>query len=141
MQKRLLAVAVCFLFAFAAFAQEQRKPQTFTERYGTELGLTDKQTSVINDLEKKFDEDNAKFLADFRATMADYRAARQANDQAKMDALKPTMDTQRAQMSKLRSTQEEKIAATFTDDQKAKWSKIKEEREARMKAREAQQPH
>ena len=139
MQKRLLAVSACLLFAFAALAQEQRKPQTFTERYGTDLGLTEKQKSVIDDLEKKFDEDNAKFLADYRATMTDYRAARQANDQAKMDALKPTMDAQRAQMSKLRSTQEDKIAATFTDDQKAKWSKIKEERDARMKQREQTQ--
>jgi LTXXQ motif family protein len=137
--KRFIAAAVCFLFAVAAFAQEQRKPQTFVERYGTELGLTDKQSQVINDLEKKFDEDNAKFLADFRATMTDYRAARQANDQAKMDALKPAMDAQRAQMTKLRSVQEDKISATFTDDQKAKWSKIKEEREARMKQREQTQ--
>ena len=136
MPKRLFAVAVCFLFALAALAQEQRKPPTFTERYGADLGLTDKQKQVIDDLEKKFDEDNAKFLADYRATMTDYRAARQANDQAKMDALKPTMDAQRAQMSKLRSVQEEKIAATFTDDQKAKWTKIKEERDARMKERE-----
>ena len=56
-----------------------------------------------------------------------------------MDALKPTMDSQRAQMTKLRSVQEDKIAATFTDDQKAKWSKIKEERAARMKEREQTQ--
>ena len=141
MLKKLLAVSICFLFALAALAQEQRKPQSFTERYGTDLGLTDTQKKVIDDLEKKFNEDNAKFLADYKATMADARAAREANDQAKLDALKPTMDAQRAQMTKLRSTQEDKIAATFTDDQKAKWSKIKEEREARMKAREAQQPH
>ena len=139
MSKRLLAVVGCLLFAFAALAQEQRKPMSFTERYGADLGLTDKQKTVIDDLEKKFNEDNAKFLTDFRATMADYRAAREANDQAKLDALKPTLDAQRAQMSKLRSTQEDKIAATFTDDQKAKWTKIKEERDARMKQREQTQ--
>ena len=42
-------------------------------------------------------------------------------------------------MTKLRGVQEEKIAATFTDDQKAKWSKIKEERAARMKERDQHQ--
>jgi len=39
-------------------------------------------------------------------------------------------------MTKLRTAHEEKIAATFTDDQKAQWKKIQEEREARMKQRQ-----
>ena len=113
--------------------------QTFTERYGEQLGLTDTQKKVIDDLEKKFDEDHATFLADYRQTMGEYRAARQVNDQAKIDELKPKVDAQRAEMMKLRSVQEEKIEATFTDAQKAKWSKIKEERAARMKERESHQ--
>jgi hypothetical protein len=137
--KKILAVSISLLFAIAALAQEQRKPQTFTERYGEPLGLTDTQKKVIDDLEKKFDDDHAKFLADYRQTMSDYRDARQANDQARIDALKPKVDAQRAEMTKLRGTQEEKIEATFTDDQKAKWSKIKEERAARMKERESHQ--
>jgi hypothetical protein len=67
--------------------------------------------------------------------MTEYREARQANDTAKLDSMKPKVDAQRAEMTKLREGLEEKIAATFTDDQKAQWKKIKEEREARMKER------
>ena len=67
--------------------------------------------------------------------MAEYREARQANDTAKVDALRPKMESQRAEMTKLRGVQEEKIATTFNDEQKATWAKIKEERAARMKER------
>ena len=132
---RKIAIAVSMLLAVSAFAQERRM-QTFTERYGADLSLTDTQKKTIDEIENKWNADHEKFLTEFRATMADYRAAREANDTAKMDALKPKMDAQRAEMSKLRAEQEEKIEKTFTDEQKAKWSKIKEEREARMKARE-----
>ena len=134
---RKVAIGIALLFAVTAFGQERRM-QSFTERYGADLGLTDTQKSTIDNIEKKWNEDHEKFLTDFRATMAEYRAAREANDTAKLDALKPKMDAQRAEMTKLRAEQEEKIATTFTDEQKAKWSKIKEEREARMKAREQQ---
>jgi Spy/CpxP family protein refolding chaperone len=137
--KKILAVSISLLFAVAAIAQEQRKPQTFTERYGEQLGLTGEQKKVIEDMETKFNTDHEKFLAEYRQTMMDYREARQANDQAKIDALKPKMDTQRTEMMKLRGAQEEKIEATFTNDQKAKWSKIKEERAARMKERDQHQ--
>ena len=139
MQKRILTLLISFLVVMPLIAQEQRRPQTFTERYGEQLGLTDTQKTVINDLEKKFDEDHASFLAEYHQTMRDYREARQANDTARLEALKPKMDAQRAEMTKLRGVQEEKIAATFTDDQKAKWSKIKEERAARMKERDQHQ--
>ena len=76
----------------------------------------------------------------WRRRPAEFRAAREANDQAKLDALKPKMDEQRATMTKLRTAHEDEIAKTFTDEQKATWTKIKEEREARMKER-AQQSH
>ena len=137
--KKILAVSISLLFAMAAIAQEQRKPQTFTERYGEQLGLTGEQKKAIDGMEKKFDEEHEKFLAEYHQTMMDYRDARKANDQAKVDALKPRVDAQRTEMMKLRGAQEEKIEATFTDDQKAKWSKIKEERAAQMKEREQHQ--
>ena len=132
---RKIAIAVSLLVAAAGFAQERRM-MSFTERYGAELGLTDVQKKTIDELEAKFDKDNADFLADYHKTMQEFRAAREANDQAKIDAIKPKFDAQRAEMMKLRGEQEEKISANFTDEQKAKWSKIKEERAARMKARE-----
>ena len=125
------------LFALTAFAQQGGgQNQTFTQRYGQQLNLTDDQKKQIDELDAKFQKTNAEFLDTFQKTMAEYREARQANDTAKLDALKPKVDSQRAEMMKLRGPHEDKIAATFTDDQKTQWKKIKEEREARMKERQ-----
>ena len=130
-----LAVAACFVFTFAAMGQG-RQNQTFTERYGQQLNLTDAQKKQIDELDAKFQKEHAEFLESFQKTMTEYREARQANDTAKVQALQPKVDEKRAEMTKLRTGHEEKIAATFTDDQKAQWKKIQEEREARMKQRQ-----
>jgi Spy/CpxP family protein refolding chaperone len=134
MSRKLLAVVVGLVFTFVAMAQDRRN-QTFTERYGQQLNLTDAQKKQIDELDQRFQKDNAAFLETYQKTMTEYREARQANDTAKLDSMKPKVDAQRAEMTKLREGLEEKIAATFTDDQKAQWKKIKEEREARMKER------
>jgi Spy/CpxP family protein refolding chaperone len=132
---------VSLIVATAAIAQERgsQRNQTFTERYGQQLNLTDTQKKQIDDLDKKFQEDNATFLESYQKTMSEYRDARQANDTAKIQTLQPKVDSMRTDMMKLRTAQEDKIAATFTDDQKAQWKKIKEEREARMKERAQRQ--
>ena len=140
MSRKYLAVVVALVFATVAFAQEQRRNMTFTERYGAQLNLTDAQKKFIDELDAKYQKDNATFFEESQKTMAEFRAAREANDQAKLDALKPKMDEQRATMTKLRTAHEDEIAKSFTDEQKATWTKIKEEREARMKER-AQQSH
>ena len=142
MKTRLSILAVAFLvFATAAIAQERggQRNQTFTERYGQQLNLTDTQKKQIDELDKKFQEDNATFLESYQKTMTEFREARQANDTAKVDALKPKVDSMRTDMTKLRTAHEDKIAATFTEDQKTQWKKIKEEREARMKERAQRQ--
>ena len=140
--KKTLAVVIGLLVAAAAMAQQggggDRRNMTFTERYGAQLNLTDAQKKTIDELDAKFQKDNAAFLETYGKTMAEFREARQANDQAKLDALKPKMDEQRAQMTKIRTAHEENIAKTFNADQKAAWEKIKEEREARMKERQRQ---
>jgi Spy/CpxP family protein refolding chaperone len=132
---------VSLIFATAAIAQERgsQRNQTFTERYGQQLNLTDTQKKQIDDLDKKFQEDNATFLESYQKTMSEYREARQANDAAKIQTLQPKVDSLRTDMMKLRTAHEDKIAATFTDDQKTQWKKIKEEREARMKERAQRQ--
>jgi Spy/CpxP family protein refolding chaperone len=132
---------VSLIVATAAIAQERgsQRNQTFTERYGQQLNLTDTQKKQIDDLDKKFQEDNATFLESYQKTMSEYREARQANDAAKIQTLQPKVDSLRTDMMKLRTAHEDKIAATFTDDQKTQWKKIKEEREARMKERAQRQ--
>ena len=132
---------VSLIVATAAIAQERgsQRNQTFTERYGQQLNLTDTQKKQIDDLDKKFQEDNATFLESYQKTMSEYREARQANDTARIQTLQPKVDSLRTDMMKLRTAHEDKIAATFTDDQKTQWKKIKEEREARMKERAQRQ--
>jgi Spy/CpxP family protein refolding chaperone len=132
---------VSLIVATAAIAQERgsQRNQTFTERYGQQLNLTDTQKKQIDDLDKKFQEDNATFLESYQKTMSEYREARQANDAARIQTLQPKVDSLRTDMMKLRTAHEDKIAATFTDDQKTQWKKIKEEREARMKERAQRQ--
>jgi Spy/CpxP family protein refolding chaperone len=136
----VLAVAVTLVFTFAALGQERGNQQgapnqTFTQRYGQQLNLTDAQKKQIDELDAAFQKNNADFLASYQKTMTEFREARQANDSAKIEALRPKVDSQRAEMVKLRGPHEDKIAATFNDDQKTQWKKIKEEREARMKER------
>src|SRR6058998_533400 len=115
MSKKTLATVVGFLvLAVAAMAQEGRRNQTFTERYGAQLNLTDAQKKTIDELDQKFQKDNATFIETYQKTMADYREARQANDTAKLDALKPKVDEQRAEMTKLRTVHENNIAKSFT---------------------------
>lgn len=140
----ILAVAAVLALALAAVGQEhrdqQRGPnQTFAERYGQQLSLTDQQKTKIDEIEKQFQKDNADFLSTFQKTMSDFRAARQANDSAKVEALRPSVDSQRAQMTKLRTALEDKFAATFDEAQQKQWTKIKEERETRMKERSSGQ--
>lgn len=129
------AAVVSLVFTFAAVGQQGGPSQTFTQRYGQQLNLTDPQKKQIDELDKKFQKDNASFLESYQKTMTEYREARQANDSAKVEALRPRVDSQRTEMMKLRNPHEEKIEAVLNDDQKAQWKKIKEEREARMKQR------
>ena len=142
MMKTRLSIfaAACLVLATAAIAQERgdRRNMTFTERYGTQLGLTDTQKKTIDEYDKTFQEKNATFIESYQKTMMDYRTARQANDSAKIQELQPKVDSLRTEMTKLRTEHEDHIATTFTDAQKAQWSKIKEEREARMKERQRQ---
>ncbi|MEA2240164.1 MAG: periplasmic protein CpxP/Spy [Thermoanaerobaculia bacterium] len=130
----ILTAAVSLLFAFSVIGQGGPS-QTFTQRYGQQLNLTDGQKKQIDEMDRIFQKNNSTFLESYQKTMAEYREARQANDSAKLEALKPKVDSLRPEMMKLRAAHEEKIAATFNDDQKAQWKKIKEEREARMKER------
>ena len=109
MKTRLSVLAgACLVVATAAIAQERgaQRNQTFTERYGQQLNLTDTQKKQIDELDKRFQEDNATFLESYQKTMAEFREARQANDTAKVDALKPKVDSMRTEMMKIRSAHE-----------------------------------
>ncbi|HEX3107602.1 MAG TPA: Spy/CpxP family protein refolding chaperone [Thermoanaerobaculia bacterium] len=146
MRKFATAIAVTLLGASLALAAPQeaanggghrgRQMMTFTERFGATLNLTDAQKTKIDAIQKETREKNAAFFADASATMKAYWDAKQANDTAKLDALKPTMDKYRAQMKELRTAEEAKIAKELTTDQNAQWEKMKAERAAQQGQRQ-----
>lgn len=138
MKKLLTAIAVVTLGASLAFAQdaprERRGPggprPDFVQAFGKELALTDAQTTQIQGIQKQTREDNAQLFDAMHKTMDEYRAARQANDTAKLESLKPVMQSQREQMKTVHDAELKKIVATLTSDQQAKLEKLRAEREA-----------
>jgi Spy/CpxP family protein refolding chaperone len=95
------------------------------------LSLTDAQKQQIAAIDKATHDANAAFFTTQRQTMQDFFAARQANDTAKLDSLKPVLDAQRAQMKTIRDAEMVKINTVLTADQKAKWAQIQAERETK----------
>lgn len=140
MKKFALAVAATILGTSLAFAQQPPpdggrqwggQRMTFAERFGQELGLTDAQKAKIEAIQKETREKNKAFFDEQKKTMDEMRAARDANDTAKLDALKPTMDAQRAKMKPIRDAEDARIAKVLTAEQNAKWQQLKAEMAAK----------
>jgi Spy/CpxP family protein refolding chaperone len=141
MRKWIIALAVCTFAAALAFAQEHEGrpqhgpggPPSFAAMFGEKLALTGAQKDQIGAIEKKTHEDNAAFFDSTHQLMEQVHAAREANDTAKLDSLKPAIDANRAEMKKIRDAQLTKIEAVLTADQRAQFEKIRKENEERMK--------
>jgi Spy/CpxP family protein refolding chaperone len=141
MRKFATAVAVTLLGASLALAAPQeagngnghgnRQMMTFSERYGATLNLTDPQKAAIDVIQKETREKHAAFFTEQHATMKAYWDAKQANDTAKMEALKPAMESQRTKMKEIRAAEDVRIAKILTADQNAQYLKIKADRAAR----------
>jgi protein CpxP len=108
------------------------------EKFTQKLNLTDAQKQQVRDLNKSFRQDNEAFFKSFRQTMQDYRAAKDANDTAKLNSLKPTIESQRAQMQQLRDAQEPKILSILTPEQRTQYQALKAEAAARHQKRSQQ---
>jgi len=138
MKKFASAIAVTLLGASLALAAPQehgdgghgRQMATFNERYAEPLSLTDAQKAKIDAIQKDTREKHAAFFEESRKTMKELYDAKQANDTAKVDALKPTVDAQRAKMKEIRGAEDAQIATVLTGDQNAKWEKLKAEHAA-----------
>lgn len=105
-------------------------------RLATKLNLTDAQKAQWKDIRKASHEQNKAFFAEVRQTRQDFRAAKQANDQAKIDALKPTMQAQRQQMKQIRQANMQQFESILTPDQKAQLDALKAKWEARRAQRQ-----
>lgn len=109
-----------------------------SEKLAAKLNLTDTQKQQVKDLNKQFRQDNKAFFQSFRQTMKDARAAKEANDTAKLDALKPSIEAQKAQMKQLREAQEAKVLTVLTPDQQAQYKALKAEWAAKRAAKQGQ---
>ncbi len=150
MYKVITAAAAIALSGTLAFAA----PQTQGEGNGTgdgwggghhrramlghlarKLNLTDAQKAQAKADRKAFFEANKPFFEQVRATRQELHAARKANDTAKVDSLKATAQSQRAQVQQLRQQQVAQFASILTPDQKAQFDQIMAKRAARRAER------
>src|SRR5438552_15381390 len=111
MKKWLIAAAVMVVSASLAFAIPQEGKGwgghrghrgAMSEKLAQKLNLTDAQKQQVRDLDKAFRQDNKAFFESARQTRQEVRAAKEANDTAKLNSLKPTVDSQIAQVKQLR---------------------------------------
>lgn len=138
MNRWITAFAIAALVATGAFAQEhgdhphgQHGPMmSFVAMFGDKLALTEAQKTAIEAIQKQSRDDNAAFYESSRQLMDQVRAARQANDQARLDSLKPAMEANHAQMKSIHDAMLAKILPVLTADQRAQFEKIRAEHDA-----------
>jgi periplasmic protein CpxP/Spy len=99
------------------------------------LNLTDAQKAQAKANHKAFVDANKPFFEQARTTRQQFHAAKEANDTAKMDALKATMQSQRAQFKELRQQQDAQFVSILTPEQKAQFDQLVAQRAARRAAR------
>ena len=110
-----------------------------SEKLAQKLNLTDAQKQQLRDLNKQFRQDNRAFFESLKQTRQEFRAAKEANDTAKLNSLKATAQSQRAQMQQLRDAQEAKMLSILTPDQQAQFKALKAQRAEKWQSRRSQQ--
>jgi Spy/CpxP family protein refolding chaperone len=103
-------------------------------KLGSKLNLTDAQKEQWKAIRKSSHEQNAAFFQQAHATMKEMHAAKQAGDTAKADALKPTLEAQRAQMKQIRAGEEQQFVNILSPEQKTQFETMKADRAARRAA-------
>lgn len=107
----------------------------FGPRIAKQLNLSEAQQAQIKDIRKSFREQNKAFFESSRETFRELRAAKEANDQARIDALKPALDANREKMQQLRAEEKAQILAILTPEQRAQYEALKAERGTRRHRR------
>ena len=100
-------------------------------KFAQELNLTEDQQRLVADIRKNARLQSKDAFERSRATMKEVRAARKAGDTAKVDALKPAVEANRAEMKQLREAEERQILSVLTAEQKVAYDQLKAERKAR----------
>ena len=107
-------------------------------RFAQKLNLTDAQKEQIREINRTFREQNKPFFESSRSTRQQLREAKKAGDQARVEALKGTLESQRAQFKQLRATQRQRVLAVLTPEQRTQLDALKAERGAKRQQRSNQ---
>ena len=106
-------------------------------RLAEKLNLTDAQKQQLEAIQKGFRDNNAQTFANAKELRKQFREAKQANDTAKLESLKPALEAQRTQFRQLREARQQQILAVLTAEQRAQLEAFKAER----KQRRSEQQH
>ena len=100
-------------------------------KFAEKLNLTDAQKEQIRTIHQQTREQNRAFFESFRETREQLREARRANDTAKADALKATLESQHAQMKQIRDAERQRILSILTPEQRTQFEQMKAEKGSR----------
>lgn len=129
MKKIITAIVVLACSATMAFAHPG------SGHLAQKLNLSDAQKAQWQEVQRSFRQENKAFLEQARATMRDFRAARDANDTAKVESLKPVVQANREQLRQLREAQDQKLMAILNAEQQAQFQQLKAERQGQHRRR------
>jgi protein CpxP len=150
MNKWLAGAAVMAVSASLAIAMPQEGKEgkgwgghrghrgAMSEKLAQKLNLSDAQKQQIRDLNKAFRQDNKALFESARQMRQELRAAKEANDTAKLNSLKTTVESQKAQFKQLRDAQDAKILSILTPDQQAQFKALQAKRAERWQKRSQQ---
>lgn len=128
-----VALALGASLAFAGPGEGRRGPlgehrEHRMDRLAEKLNLTDAQKAQIEEQRNNFRASNEARFETHRDTMRQYREARKANDTARADALKQTLELQRGELQQLREAQHQAMLSILTAEQREQLEALKSER-------------
>src|SRR5688500_9182345 len=107
-------------------------------RLAEKLNLTDAQKAQLEEQRTNFRAAHEARLDTYRDTMKQYRDARKANDTARADALKQTLEIQKGEIQQLRKAQHDAMLSILTAEQRAQLEAMKAEHGERRGKRNRQ---
>jgi periplasmic protein CpxP/Spy len=143
MKKTITAVAVLTLSATLAFAGPGKgegkrgghgrhgRGAEFGARFAEKLNLTEAQKAQVKSLSESFRTQNAPLFEQKRQLRTDMKAARQANDTARLETLKGSAESLHAQLRAARQAHRNAVLQVLTADQRAQLEAWKATRKSR----------
>ena len=150
MKKTFTAVAILALSATLAVAAPNGEGKHhrhgrhghhgFGQRAFAKLNLSDAQKQQIKDLRTSFREQNKALFDSMKQTRTDMKAAREANDTARLEALRANAKSAREQLKAKSEGLRAQMLNILTPEQRAQLDAMKAERQQRRQDWQKQHP-